>query len=72
MSKIQLDRFKESYEKLSLIEKKLNEYLGERQVNISTRKATSKVDTLLKYEIGNAEYELKALEKLAFTYERHH
>lgn len=46
-------------------------YLQERQANSKMGRPTGQIDTLLKYEFGNAEYELKNLTKLAFIYERH-
>ncbi len=65
------DRFKEDYKKLQNSDTKLNEYLKEREILKRTGRLTQKVEAMIRYEVGNMEYDLKELEKLSFLYQKH-
>ena len=68
--KKQVDRYKEYCDQAAASERKLTEYLAERTQCQRTGRPTGKADSIIKYEIGNAEYELKNIEKLAYEYDR--
>ena len=66
--KFEQDKFRESFDKANTINRTLEDRLKERSMNQRMGRPTGSVDTVIRYEIGNAEFEFKILDRLAHTY----
>ena len=58
------DKFREHYDKTLNIIRQLEERIKERQMNQKMGKPIAGVDTIIKYDISNAQYEFKQLDLL--------